>query len=303
MILCNPQCGRDIAADKNGIVGKLVRLRISKRVVRIPDSTQCVEFPVNINLPRPQINLNYEPVRYVKSVPSFDRRFIVKSELFDDGTTVEHHDLTPLDPDTMISSYLSSDESQSHNKQFPNEFIHYCLFIFHGIYNAQHLLDRVKHTEFKVRILMLNYNIKDAFTLCIAETIDAAQAIKTFEYFTKDLSVVPIHREDLKFLIYELFIHFIRNDLELSGVERFFTRDLDHYLFALAYVLFFNNNNTDIERQVLVKFADLFGDEINANSDDVSESLEKSEQIFKATSTEFKTTVCQKLFDYEDNFA
>lgn len=279
----------------------MVRLRISKRVVRIPDSTQCVEFPVNISLPRPQINLNYEPVRYVKSVPTFDRRFIVKSELFDDGCSVDQHDLTPLDPDTMLSSCLSSAESSTHNARFPNEFIHYCLFIFHGIYNAQHLLDRVRHTEFKVRILMLNYNVKEAFSLCLAETVDATQAIKTFEYFTKDLSVVPIHREDLKYLIYELFMHFIRNQLDVTRVERFFTGDLDHYLFALAYVLFFNNNNTDIERQVLVKFSDLFGDEINhVNAD---ESLEKSEQIFKVTTNAFKTTVCQKLFDYEDNFA
>lgn len=271
-------------------------------MVRIPDSTQCVEFPVNINLPRPQINLNYEPVRYVKSVPLFDRRFIVKAALFDEGSVSADHNLTPLDPDTMISSYLSSVDSQTHTKQYPNEFIHYCLFIFHGIYNAQHLLDRVRHTEFKVRILMLNYNIKDAFSLCLAETIDAAQAIKTFEYFTKDLNVVPIHREDLKFLIYELFMHFIRHEMDVGRVERFFAGDLDHYLFALAYVMFFNNNNTDIERQVLVKFADLFGDEINANSN-AGESLEKSEQIFKATSTNFKSTVCQKLFDYEDNFA
>lgn len=288
------QCGRDIASDRNGIVGKLVRLRISKRVVRIPDSTQCVEYPVCIALPRPQIALGREPVRYLKRVPRFDRRMVVHRGQFDCGETPA---VTPAADEAPTDLPDGTDA-----ERYPTDFIHYCLFLFHGVYDAQALLDRVQTVEFRVRILMLNYNIREAFALCLQQTANERHAIRTFEHFTKDLHIVPIHREDLKFLIYELFAQCMSHGWPLAAVEEFLLDDMDHYLFALAYVLFFNNNNTDVERQVLAKFTDLFSDELNYNTV-TAEWLEKSEQIFAAVSTGFKAIVCQKLFEYEDNFA
>lgn len=309
-------------------MGKLVRMRVSKRVVRIPDSTQCLELPVDINLPRPRINLDFEPVRYVKSVPSFYRRFVRKSDLFTKSTASNQqpkdelinslYTLSLLECNQNVSSERSGDKSpddiiaqlvmnsspdsvyMTPEDRHPNEFIHYCLFIFHGIYNPNRMLEMVTQKEFRVRILMLNYRIKEAFSLCISDTSNTVQAIKTFEFFTKDSNVIPIHREDLKYLIYELFLHFIGQAGAIAEIEQFFLNDLDYYLFALAYVLYFNNNNTDVERQALTKYADLFGDDIKYND---MNSLEKADLIFNAVSINFKTTVCQKLFDYEDNFA
>lgn len=287
-------------------------MKISKRVVRIPDSTQCIEFPVDVNLPRPQINLDFDPVRYIKSVPKFNQRFFTNCDIFQLSRDCKQNnnlvrefiknemdefseDETPDDANRQFSdSILVGNEDQ-----YPNSFIHYCLFIFHGIYKPSKIIEMIKQKEFQVRILMLNYRIKEAFSLCLSDTRDAQQAIKTFEYFTKDSNVVPIHREDLKFLIYELFMHFIDKQFLIDAIEQFFMKDLDYYLFALAYVLYFNNNNTDVERQVLVKYADLFGDDLDYNV----ASLEKSELIFKAVSITFKTNICQRLLNYEDNFA
>lgn len=310
------QCGRDISADKNGIVGKLVRLRISKRVVRIPDSTQCVEYPVNVALPRPQINMNQEPVRYLRRVPQFERRVVVRSALMfgagaataaavDEGLVTPVMNScaeTPLDEPAAMAAAADCSAGAQDSERYPNEFIHYCLFLFHGVYNAQTMLDRITDMEYRVRILLLNYNVKEAFVLCLQQSTDAVQALRTFEHFTKDASIVPLQRDDLKSLIYELFAHFMCCGWSLRLVEELLLQEIDHYLFALAYVLFFNNNNTDIERQVLAKFTDLFADELNYNSI-TADTLERSEQIFAAVSTGFKAIVCQKLFEYEDNFA
>lgn len=363
------QCGRDVAADKNGLMGKLVRLRVSKRVVRIPDSTQCFEYPVDVPLPRPRIIWYNDPVRNIKSVPLFYRRYIRHCDLFataaaasadeigyrnsyqsDDDVVVisdllekiNHNvdggndnddsifkiDHMPYDNETTLTPLKEKCSEWNNNKnnqnklenqmiseervestdvlQYPNDFIHYCLFIFHGIYNPNRMLELVGPKEFRVRILMLNYRIREAFQLCISDVKLPRQAIRTFEYFTKDANVIPIHREDLKFLIYELFLHFIVDDGEndspssVGEIERFFMADLDYYLFALAYVLYFNNNNSDIERLALTKYAELFGDDVKYAD---IEMMEKSEVIFNAVSVAFKTTVCQKLFEYEDNFA
>lgn len=339
-------------------MGKLVRLRVSKRVVRIPDSTQCFEFPVDVPLPRPRIIWYNEPVRYIKSVPLFYRRYIKHSDAFatnnernsyqfDDDVVISdllekiNHDGNHNNDDSgdfsgdqrsdrfdatkwninnnnnnnnsnemqIIENQMCSEEQSgttADQLKYPNDFIHYCLFIFHGIYNPNRMLELVVAKEYRVRILMLNYRIKEAFQLCISDITVPRQAIRTFEYFTKDANVIPIHREDLKYLIYELFLHFIvdegqpPNGFVVGEIERFFMADLDYYLFALAYVLYFNNNNTDIERLALTKYAELFGDDVKYAD---IEMMEKSEVIFNAVSVEFKTTVCQKLFEYEDNFA
>lgn len=314
------QCGREtvLASDRNSVAGKLIRLRVSKRVVRLPDTSQCIDQPTEIPLPRPKIRMNYEAVRYLKSVPNFSPEFISE----------EHFD-SPIPPSSP--NYMSNDSKCDY--QWENEtpqkitsgYIHYCLFIFHGIYDPHKIINIAVFNEFKARILMLNYYVKDAFMLCLstakatiennrcAASISSTQfelhlpryVIRMFEFFTKDASVVPTHRTDLKYLIHAIFMYFLRNSLSIEVLEEFFLNNLDQYLFGLAFILFFNNNNTELERQVQEKYAHLFGDcgtgGIDAPMHLDAELTLDLEVIFRHVSTMFKTTVCQRLIEFDKN--
>lgn len=298
--------------DRNGYSGKLVRLRVSKRIVRLPDSSQCVEQPIEIPLPRPKIRMNFDAVRYLKSMPKYRPEFISREIFRSPGfadmspsSENENFDYNSLSSDgeqsaPNVSTFtpgFSSKPKQSpstiphHTKSLPtksasggcdsgvsSEFIHYCLYILHGIYDAHKILNFTTLTEFKVRILMLNYYVKEAFALCLSAAKDTiamhqsqddvdldnimltSYVIKLFEYFTKDANIVPIHRTDLKYLIQGIFMYFIENSLSMEQLEQYFLNNIDHYLFGLAYVLFFNNNNTKLERQLHKKYSHLFGD-------------------------------------------
>lgn len=365
------QCGREMNhPDRNGYTGKLVRLRVSKRIVRLPDTSQCVEQPIEVPLPRPKIRMNYDAVRYLKSMPKFRPEFISR-EIFrnpafaDTGPSSENYDCNSLSSDgdnmTMPSAqqFTSTKYSLSSNTKSPlppsdlevtSEFIHYCLYILHGIYDAHKLLSFTTLNEFKVRILMLNYYVKEAFSLCLAAAKDTiamhqsqddvdldnmmltSYVIKLFEYFTKDANVVPIHRTDLKYLIHGIFMYFIENSLTLQPLEEYFLNNIDHYLFGLAYVLFFNNNNTKLERQLQQKYNHLFGDCVpdqqqrnydaagatnGSNSlttgDEDDSTAEQSSQtdqndndlqmdfdiLFKHVSTSFKAIICQRLIKFD----
>lgn len=313
---------------------------MSKRVVRIPDSSQCYEMPLNIDLPRPKIKMDFDPVRYLKSLPKFKRRFIIRNRLGGSesirpshASTIESNLGTILDQDSdfvsqldnlrlnecnqnIFDSYASEEETMndinsttvaqavsngfpvdSEHEIYPNDFIHYCLFIFHGIYNPTKIIEMSVQKEFKVRVLMLNYRITEAFSVCISAAKTAREAITIFEYFTKDSSIIPIHREDLKFLIYELFMNFINNNFNISEIEEFLMADLDYYLLALAYVLYFSNNNTELERQVSAKYSHLFETDL-----DYPNTLVNSEMIFKTVSIAFKARICQRLLDFDNNF-
>lgn len=229
--------------------------------------------------------MDFAPTRYLKCLPTYKQCYIQKS-------------VVVLDANDAMDGKCDKEIA------FPEDdqcyFIHYCLALFHGLYNSHNILDTVERKEFKVRILMLNYHIRNAFTICIAETRNVHQSTSVFEYFTKDSSVVPINRQDLKYFIYELFMHVINNSFPVEDVETFFLKDLDHYLFGLAHVMFFNNNNSKLERQVYDKYYCLFGGDIEATSS--PEAFDKSEEIFKNCSILFKTTICQRIIDY-DNLA
>lgn len=304
------QCGREMnIPDRNGYSGKLVRLRVSKRIVRLPDSSQCVEQPIEIPLPRPKIRMNFDAVRYLKSMPKYRPEFISR-EIFRSPGFADMSPLSENENENFEYNSLSSDGEQNvanvstlapgfppKPKQSPSakvqpaasasggsnsgvtsEFIHYCLFILHGIYDAHKILNFTTLTEFKVRILMLNYYVKEAFALCLSAAKDTiamhqsqddidldnimltSYVIKLFEYFTKDANIVPIHRTDLKYLIQGIFMYFIENSLSMEQLEQYFLNNIDHYLFGLAYVLFFNNNNSKLERQLHKKYSHLFGD-------------------------------------------
>lgn len=345
--LSHRQCGREmnLSTDRGGIAGKLVRLRSSKRVVRLPDSNQCVEQPTDVSLPRPKIRMNFDAVRYLKSVPKFQKKFISR-ECFGIDSSVrrdsdESYDLNSVDSDgnDELSPKMQS-LSVSDVAPISSDFIHYCLFIFHGIYDPHKLLEYAPLNEFKVRILMLNYYAKEAFALCLAAakatvTGDRQQlssyAIKLFEHFTKDANIVPIHRTDLKFLIHAIFMYFIRNELPLEPIEKYFLTNIDHYLFGLAFVLYFNNNNSKLECKVQQKYTHLFsgcaidtcatnGDgDMSSASDDADNAAELTsdqqrkqhkaaadeltldfEVIFNSVSTSFKTIICQRLIEFDN---
>ncbi|XP_037026178.1 uncharacterized protein LOC119067371 [Bradysia coprophila] len=276
----NGQCGRDNVADKPAAAGRLVRLRVSKRVVRIPDQSQCFESPVDVSLPKPKITMDFTPTRYLKCLPMYRPHYVEKCDVMKED-------------EDRYKGLSAAQNDQS-------EFIHYCLALYHGLYDSRTILDACERKEFKIRILMLNYHIRNAFTICMAETRNVRHSTEVFEYFTKDANVVPINRQDLKYFIYELFMHVINNSFSVEEVEAFFLKDLDHYLFGLAHVLFFNNNNSKLERQVYEKYYCLFGGDLEATADS-PEAFDKSEEIFKNCSVLFKTTICQRIIDY-DNF-
>lgn len=365
-----------MANDRNNVAGKWVRLRVSKRVVRLPDTSQCIDQPSDVPLPRPKIRMNFDAVRYLKSIPKFRPDFIVRGYFngLHSRQTHDLHDSSYSDGEDdkvtalshRVSSMNLSDSSQSSDSiveydplEITSDFIHYCLFIFHGIYDPHKILQLIARNEFKARILMLNYFVKEAFLLCLSTAKTAVQSsrendqsdtntddrpneespfdsldsdhltnyvIKLFEYFTKDANIVPIHRTDLKYLIHAIFMYFIKNALPLDSIETYFLANIDHYLFGLAYVLYFNNNNTKLEQQVQQKYNHLFsgcaptsnklinicgggGNEPRTNCDGNSDEQNPSddemaldfEVIFRNVSTSFKTTICQRLIEFDND--
>lgn len=354
----NGQCGLEIAPiDKSGIAGKLVRLRLSKRLVRIPDGSQCIEVPTLVRFPTDDEPGKHEHTIYsLKSLPKYQPNCIIKSSLatlpifsqISGHTTIDSNlnefckddpgnvpDLiknldnqnlvdanqneakVPLmecissepGPHMMIMNGSISGQSTvstpanlnkfSMETIFTNDFIHYCLYIFHGLYDQTVISDfsarQLPFKEYKLRVLMLNYSYIDAFKLCIADCLDAQKSIKLFEYFTKDPVVLPLHEEDMKYFIYEIFKHFIRNQMNLTLLEEFLMTDLNYYLIQLSYVLYFNSNSTALEKSVFQKFKNLF-----TNFDNVM--LENTDVIFKMISTKFNVIVCQRLIEAAENF-
>lgn len=355
--LHNLQCGREMnQPDRNGYAGKLVRLRVSKRIVRLPDTSQCIDQPIEVPLPRPKIRMNFDAVRYLKSIPKFRPEFIsreiFRTPCFPESPSSENFECNSLssenDEISSMARQLASTKlslspnpkslSTIYDQDVTSEFIHYCLFILHGIYDAHKILGFTTLNEFKVRILMLNYYVKEAFSLCLAAAKDTiamhqsqddddldnmmltSYVIKLFEYFTKDANIVPIHRTDLKFLIYAIFMYFIENSLSLEPLEDYFLNNVDHYLFGLAYVLFFCTGNTKLERQLRQKYSHLFDGEFDADSetngssttgdedDTTGEHSSQTDQndnqldydtLFKNVSTSFKAIICQRLIKFD----
>lgn len=337
----NGQCGREIApSSRAGIAGKLVRLRISKRLVRIPDSSQCIEVPQDVKLPieaqQTQQHHNHT-VRTLKNLPQYCDGCVVPSPLSklpafaqNSGHTTIDSNLNEFCRDDSVPDIIrnldanenrkldilspSSDavpQSESSVSQvainqcsvgdvLSSDYIHYCLYIFHGLYDQAAIIDFSSKTlnfkEYKLRILILNFEYIEAFKLCIEECMEAPKCIKLLEYFTKDPAIVPAFEEDMKFFIYETFKHFIRHQMNMSLLEDYFLGDLDYYVIQLCYVLYFNNNNnTSLEKSVFQKFKHLF---INF---DQRIALENTDVIFKMISTKFNVAVCQKLIDMADN--
>lgn len=397
----------------------------TKRLIRFEG--QCIEMPVEINLPRPCIRLDTEPFRYLKSLPMYQPYFVQEPDLSlsissensssceeysnqDNGqeqisstsnntspisrkedensfqessTTTAEQCLLPEDDENKERKYrekfnigLMNSEDQSTgdmntSKEVTEEtesveekvanvdyiegkyqqpqtdekalqmqqqlrhYIHYCLYIFHGLYEPMRIREFAKHRpEYYIRVLMLNYRFVDAFVLCLQEVHSSVNAIRLFEYFAKDTGCVPLRKSELRLLIYNLFSHFIKCNYDLTECERFFLTDLDYYLLELAYVLYFNNNNINntnnnnsnnnnlLENSLNEKFKHLMDLEGNENDGDRTSNtilkdkdenglslfsntsngntykMENTDMIFDQLSVKFKTTVCQYLLKY-----
>ena len=152
---------------------------------------------------------------------------------------------------------------------------------------------------------MLSYNYIEAFKLSLLKyQHDAGISIKIFEFFTTDDQIIPMHTEDIKFFVYDVFLHFIRNNLEMQQLENYFMGNVEHYLLQLAFILYFtnaNNNNSSmnqncLEKQLFDKFKHLYSNFENYTY------FEYSEMIFKAVSTKFNCMLCQHLLKYSENF-
>ncbi|XP_054728127.1 uncharacterized protein LOC129237413 isoform X1 [Anastrepha obliqua] len=200
------------------------------------------------------------------------------------------------------------EEEEDVNLQQLRQYIHYCLYVFHGLYNPDKVCDFSKdRLEYRIRTLMLNFKFVDAFVLCLQNCNSASKALKIFAYFSKDTGSVPMRRQDVKYLIYYLMKHFLAQKFDMLECERFFMGDLDYYLLELSYVLFFNNNNTMLEQSFNEKFKSYFAHEeaqLNQNQNDAEEAQHKlrdTDVIFDSLSVKFKTIVCQRLMQHCNN--
>jgi hypothetical protein len=211
---------------------------------------------------------------------------------------------------TGSSSSKMSDESSEENDQLvkrSNDYIHYCLFLFQGLYDTSHFydknMDKIVGSEYKIRGLMLNYNYIEAFKMALAnDGTNAAMSIKIFEYFTTDSNIIPMHTDDIKYFIYDVFLHFIRNQLDVGELEKYFLYNLDYYFLQLAFILYFcgTNNNAQpngLEKQLFEKFKHLYSNYENFAYFDNNEI----ESIFKSISTSFHCALCQNILKYSEN--
>ena len=327
----NGQCGVENVADKQMGAGKLIRFKSSKRVFRIPESSMYLHSPVIVKVPPSAMSSiinfsNNQPVCHLKNLPMFKRNCIVESSL---SKSLRKQKTQYLDDHIMnnnrnpsfssVSSIAStgssssnksdesSDENDQQNKR-SNDYIHYCLFLFQGLYDTSHFydknMDKIVTSEYKIRGLMLNYNYIDAFKMALEnEGTNAAMSIKIFEYFTTDSNIIPMHTDDIKYFIYDVFLHFMRKQLNVAELEKYFLYNMDYYFLQLAFILYFcgsSNNNTQpngLEKQLFEKFKHLYSNYDNYAYFDSNEI----EGIFKSISTNFHCALCQSILKYSEN--
>ncbi|KAH8294765.1 hypothetical protein KR018_002629, partial [Drosophila ironensis] len=373
----NGQCGRDLGATLDRMRQRVVCMPSTKRLMRC--ESQCIEAPVEINLPRPRIRLDQDPVRYLKVMPpyqphflqpaniSFDQNYSVGTQNYrssteqaatgqdsddmlsslenlsqNDGSfsynappagdanssldmdyTPEEQSYAPL-PEQVVGSGLpaemllgendgdgstftpSSEGVGERSLQHLRHYIHYCLYVFHGLYNPDKIgeCSRSNRNEYRIRICMLNFRFVEAFRLCLQSCDTAQRTLKLFEYFSKDTGYVPLRRSDLKHLIYHLCQHFLERRFDMLECERFFMGDLDYYLLELAYVFYFNNNNSTLEQNLNQKFKQLMAaadiNQAAPAAGQEQQQLQDTDVIFDSFTVKFKTILCQRLLSYSD---
>ncbi|KAL7016596.1 hypothetical protein ACKWTF_010066 [Chironomus riparius] len=335
----NGQCGVENLGDKQG-AGKLIRFKSSKRVFRIPESSMYLHNPASVKIPlnAPSTFVNFssnQPICYLKNLPKFKKHCIIESALSKSLKKQAHHQLYVdekiLDSNrnpsfSSISSVASETSTLSSKSSYngtecddptkSNDYIHYCLFLFQGLYDSTHFyeksLNHIISSEYKIRTLMLNYNYIEAFKQALeSDGRTSALSIKIFEYFTTDQNIIPMHTEDIKYFIYDVFLHFIKNQMDVSELEKYFLCNLDYYFLQLAFILYFcgnNNNNNNhnnnnvqpngLEKQLYEKFKHLYSNYENFAYFDTNEI----EMIFKSITTNFHCALCQNILKYSENF-
>ncbi|XP_055379185.1 uncharacterized protein LOC129610598 [Condylostylus longicornis] len=314
------QCGKDLSSENKS--GRLFCLPTTKRLLRLDGN--CSESPHEIPVPKPKIKFEKESIRFLKSIPKYQKKFLQRFVIskdtsfqniagnsngigngFSEGfsSSFESSEISDVDPDSLTpytENIISSEDTDTRRTSitttYTNNYIHYCLTVLHGLYNPEKLFTLLskEFLEFKVRILMLNFKFLEAFKMCLLDCNSAIKSIQIFEYFTKDTSIVPIKRQDMKFFIHSLLNHFIRNNYDLKICEQFFMSDLDYYLSELTSVLFFSSDNYKLDENLTKQLKKLFIADINEKSDYL---FENSELIFDSISVKFKTVVCKKVLN------
>lgn len=274
------QCGQD-NSEKSALMGKWVRLKISKRHIRIPDGSACVHAPTEVIFPEAfQVS---ESQRSFKGLPQFKAKFFSKSSYliqknigfrpsssadFGSLSSIEegvlnlavsnHHRISESSADYSADDFdtrsLIETEGLLDNnlpRKITPDFVHYCLSLFYGIYDSEEVAKACRFNEFLVRLKMLDLKFFEAFQLCLSDlatdpNLDgeekAQKAIVLFEYFTKDENLIPMPEEDLKYFIQEIFVKFIDLNWSLESLEEYFTKELNQYIVPLAYVMFFDES-------------------------------------------------------------
>lgn len=330
----NGQCGVENAADKQGGGGKLIRFKSSKRIFRIPESTMYLHIPVTVKIPinAPSTFINFssnQPICYLKNLPKFKRNCIIESSLhkslkkqthqlyvdekiLDSNRNPSFSSISSVASTASTSSKSSTDDTnEGDDLTKSNDYIHYCLFLFQGLYDSNRFYDKnlnqIVGSEYKIRTLMLNYNYIEAFKQALESDCGktAAMSIKIFEYFTTDTNIIPMHTEDIKYFIYDVFLHFIKHEMDITELEKYFLYNLDYYFLQLAFILYFcgNNNNNNVqpnglEKQLFDKFKHLYSNYENFAYFDTN----TIEVIFKSISTSFHCALCQNILKYSENF-
>lgn len=366
------QCGRDTSEKSAAMMGKWVRLKISKRHIRIPDGSACVSAPTEIVFPEPppSPSCNGDRVSPTKGLPLFRSKFFSRSNYLDrfhdDPVNELSLDLMTLNArrhsDYSEGATSPDDEPEQRRPSIDVEedgrlgeegdiplenglptptitaqFVHYCLYLFHGIYDNDLVAQSCESVEFRVRLKMLDSRFFEAFQLAVeslkrddgegtaTEAVKSQQALILFEFFTKDENLIPMHEEDLKFFIQAMFVLFIENGWQLEPLERYLLANLNLYIMPLAYVLFFDetHHQQKDDKDILAgsdnmsESVDSVSAESASNSRQLRESvlhkyrtffghLEKSaakyrirgsEKIFERISVRFNAIICQRVIE------
>jgi len=322
----NGQCGVENIVDKQASAGKLIRFKSSKRVFRIPESSMYLHHPVTVKIPAtsPISFIEFgenQPSCQLKNLPKFKKNCIIESslskylrkenlQLIDEHIINNNHNsfssLSSIGSNYSSTSKSSDDSADVEDYRKSNDYIHYCMFLFQGLYDSTRFycksVDKIVSPEYKIRVLMLDFNYIEAFKIALeVEGTVANLSIKIFEYFTTDSNIIPMHTDDIKFFIYDVFLHFIKNQFDMAELEKYFIYNLDYYFLQLAFILYFcgsnNNQQNGLEKQLFDKFKHLYSNHENFAYFDNNEV----ERIFKSISTSFHCSLCQSLLKYSEN--
>jgi hypothetical protein len=93
------------------------------RLVRIPDSSQFIELPYEINLPTNERAYNAS-VRYIKSLPKFRRSFVMRNQL--SSPKYEENDIIDrISTSAQSNSTICDDDSDNDFMEKVGNYAHF----------------------------------------------------------------------------------------------------------------------------------------------------------------------------------